>query len=374
MRILYGVCGEGAGHATRSKVVIEYLASRGHEVLVAASRQALELFDKAWRFKRDADVSPFAVLPIVGVGLRCVDGAIDLRASIEENARRLPAMLEQNADAWTAAQEFAPTAVISDYDFFACAFAHAHRLPVVSIDNAQIMSRCLHPPDIIHKNPLGFSALAIFTDWKHHACDAYVITSFYHPPVRPEHAATTTLVPPILRREVLAVLASPPPTGNHLLVYKTEIMNDTMVSASLAALPEQPFVVYGMSEAAALPRNAVRRSFSEAGFLRDLASARGVVSNGGMSLLGEALSLQKPVLAIPVGGHHEQILNACYLDRLGYGTWRDRLDAAALGAFVRDLPRHQRAIAASYPPHDRNVGLYATLERLFPSGAPGAYA
>ncbi|MGH9333683.1 MAG: glycosyltransferase family protein, partial [Vicinamibacteria bacterium] len=34
MRILYGVVGEGMGHATRSAVVIEHLLSAGHEVKV----------------------------------------------------------------------------------------------------------------------------------------------------------------------------------------------------------------------------------------------------------------------------------------------------------------------------------------------------
>ena len=32
MRILYGVVGEGMGHATRSRVVIAHLLEQGHEV------------------------------------------------------------------------------------------------------------------------------------------------------------------------------------------------------------------------------------------------------------------------------------------------------------------------------------------------------
>ena len=40
MRILYGVVGEGMGHATRSRVVIEHLLARGHEVRVVASGRA----------------------------------------------------------------------------------------------------------------------------------------------------------------------------------------------------------------------------------------------------------------------------------------------------------------------------------------------
>lgn len=39
MRILYGVAGEGMGHATRSRVVIDHL-TRHHEVEVVVSGRA----------------------------------------------------------------------------------------------------------------------------------------------------------------------------------------------------------------------------------------------------------------------------------------------------------------------------------------------
>ena len=40
LRVLYGVNGEGMGHATRSHVVIEALLAAGHDVRVVASGAA----------------------------------------------------------------------------------------------------------------------------------------------------------------------------------------------------------------------------------------------------------------------------------------------------------------------------------------------
>ena len=40
MRILYGVTGEGLGHAMRSRVLLDLLRADGHDVLVAASARA----------------------------------------------------------------------------------------------------------------------------------------------------------------------------------------------------------------------------------------------------------------------------------------------------------------------------------------------
>ena len=48
MRILYGVVGEGMGHATRSRVVIEHLLAAGHHVGVVASDRAFPFLARAF--------------------------------------------------------------------------------------------------------------------------------------------------------------------------------------------------------------------------------------------------------------------------------------------------------------------------------------
>src|SRR6185503_16142439 len=42
MKILYGVVGEGMGHAMRSRVVLEHLIAQGHDVHVIASQRAVD--------------------------------------------------------------------------------------------------------------------------------------------------------------------------------------------------------------------------------------------------------------------------------------------------------------------------------------------
>ena len=46
MKILYGVVGEGMGHATRSRVVLEHLRRSGHEVRIVASHGAATFLDR----------------------------------------------------------------------------------------------------------------------------------------------------------------------------------------------------------------------------------------------------------------------------------------------------------------------------------------
>ena len=46
MRVLYGVVGEGMGHATRSRVVLQHLVESGHEVEIMTSGRAKDFLAK----------------------------------------------------------------------------------------------------------------------------------------------------------------------------------------------------------------------------------------------------------------------------------------------------------------------------------------
>jgi uncharacterized protein (TIGR00661 family) len=109
--------------------------------------------------------------------------------------------------------------------------------------------------------------------------------------------------------------------------------------------------------------------FSETGFVDDLASCRAVVANGGFTLMSEAVYLHKPMLSIPVGGQFEQILNAHYLHRLGYGEWWETLDADLLTHFLANVPRYQRALEKYH--QDGNQKLLSALDEYLPAIAAG---
>ena len=401
MRILYGICGEGMGHATRSQVALQHLRSRGHEVLVAASDQALRVLRSGsssraaavpvetppsaaaaaalgeFSDETSASLSRYALGPytgplvaIVGLGMRCSDGGMDLRGTIEENAQRLPAMLRENAAAWAEAERFQPDAAITDYDSFVWFFAAAHRIPIVSIDNAQVLPRCIHRQDAFASYRDGMRALETFTMAKAPSAQHYVVTTFFYPPVKSQLRSSTTLVPPILRGEVLRALEAPRTTLDHVLVYKTGSLDDASVLSPLARVPEQRFLVYGLRGEAAVPPNVVAKPFDTSAFLADLATARAVIGNGGMSLLGEAFAFGKPVYVIPMRGQFEQVLNACYVEQLGYGTTSPTLEPDRLRAFLGNAEAHAKTISR-VPQHDRNERLYATLDALFPPRGRG---
>jgi uncharacterized protein (TIGR00661 family) len=351
VRVLYGVAGEGMGHATRSAVVAAHLVGRGHVVRFVASGRAA-----AFLRRRGADV-----VEILGLELRYTDGAVDLGGAVLHNAARLPSVLARAGAAWSAADAFAPDLVVTDFDSFAQAYAATRGLPLLAIDNLQAIDRLAHDPAVLGPSAVDIGPARAFVQAKGLGAAHHVVTTFFYPPVRPEYAATTTLVPPIVRAEV-AALGRPPPGGDHVLVYQTAL-GDTRLLATLASLPRERFVVYGLRRSGQPAPNVVLKDFDEAGFITDLARARAVIANGGMSLLGEAVCLGKPILSVPVRGHFEQGMNARYVAALGYGECHDAFDPGPLGAFLARTPAYASRLHAA-PAQRGNAILEDALDRL----------
>jgi uncharacterized protein (TIGR00661 family) len=353
MDILYGVVGEGMGHATRSRVILEHLVER-HEVRIVVSGRA-----HAYLSKRFPDA-----VEIQGLHMAYEANAVDRSRTAWELLNGLPSMLSRNVEEFLRMSEgFAPDAVVSDFESFAYAFGKLHDLPVISIDNMQVLDRCALDVEIPEAYAQDFRLAKAVVKGKLPGCHHYLVTSFFFPPVRKER---TTLFPPILRDEILR---ASPSRGDHLLVYQTSTTNDELLRVLREA--GVPCRVYGFRRSERLG-NVELRDFSEEGFVEDLASCRGVLASGGFSLMGEAVYLGKPLLAVPVRKQFEQVLNALYLRKLGYGEHHEALGPETVRAFVGRLDGYAENLARHR--QDGNTLILAALDRLLAEIARGAAA
>ena len=78
------------------------------------------------------------------------------------------------------------------------------------------------------------------------------------------------------------------------------------------------------------------------GFLQDLVNCKAIIANAGFSLVTEALHLGKPYLAIPVNHQFEQIFNAYWLDKMGYGAYWEDLNKERVESFLYNVPHSTR--------------------------------
>jgi uncharacterized protein (TIGR00661 family) len=350
MRILYGVVGEGMGHAIRSRVVLEHLFERGHEVEIMASGRAAE-------FLRKRVAEHGWVHRIHGLHIAYEDNRVDKSSTFWSNVLEGTAAVPRQVAAYLElVSDFRPEMVISDFESFTYYFAKTHRLPILSIDNMQVLNRCRIDDDVLEGHRAEFELAKAFVKSKLPFCDHYLIATFFRLPVR---KPDTSLFAPILRAEIIAAKPSP---GEHLLVYQTAEGYDSLVDTLQRTGLECR--VYGMRRGIKeeqVEGNLCYKPFSEAAFIEDLASARGVIAGGGFTLMGEAVYLRKPMLAVPIRGQFEQVLNARYLQKLGYGRAATALDdPSEIRAFIADLSRYQENLQ-SYT-QDGNRELLTALD------------
>ncbi len=346
MRILYGAVGEGLGHATRSGVVARHLLEQGHEVKMVASGRALPYLQ--------------AQLPDVeeiwGLSFALEHGSVSawktLTTNVRGGLRGVPADWRHGEQ---LARSYAPHLVIVDFDGFAYLFAKSHRIPVISVDNIQMVDRCRHDADLLRGIHKSYLAARAFVAAKVPHADHYLITTFFRPPVRKKR---TTLIPSILRGEILAARPEP---GEHLLVYGR--ISETAIGALEGS--GVPCLVYGARDGLTedvRERNLRYRPFANEAFVDDLRTCRGVVASAGYSLMSEAVYLRRPMLALPLAGQFEQEMNARYLERMAFGTAADSLDEAALERFLEREPMHEEALAGYL--QDGNRETLETVDRV----------
>jgi len=348
MKVLYGVTGEGMGHAMRSRVVLEHLLAAGHTLEIVASGRAADFLGK-----RFAGVST-----IHGLHMVLEENRVRRGKTLWSNVLKGVLGVPRNIAAYFALiDELEPEVVISDFESWSYFYGTTHRLPILSIDNMQVIHRCTLPEEIIDDNRVAFELTKAFIKTKLPGCDAYYITSFFRPPPR---KPDTYLFPPILRPEILAARPGP---GDHVLVYQSGA-NEALQTALAATGLECR--IYGMRPGLTQEaRDGKLRflPFSEAGFITDLATSRAVIAGGGFTLMGEAVFLKKPMLSIPLDGQFEQMLNARYLEREGYGMWTASVDdATVVPRFLERLPDCARALAGYH--QDGNRELLAAVDEF----------
>jgi len=358
MRILYGVTGEGMGHAMRSRVVLDALAKH-HEIQVVVSGRAAD-----YLAQRSSEV--LSVKKIWGYTLAYEENQLKKWRTVVQNLRGALTGLPKNIRAYLdVTEKFQPEVVITDFETWSYLYGLRHELPIISVDNMQIINRCMHAPELLAGCESDYRLTNAVVKAKIPGAFHYHITTFFYPPTRKPN---TSLHPPILRPEILAARSEP---GQHLLVYQT--------STSNRALPDilkrsgRECRIYGLRrdlKNELVDGNLRYRPFSEAGFIDDLRTAAGVVASAGFTLMGEAVYLRRPMLAVPIAGQFEQVLNARYLQQLGFGLAADEITPACLGQFIEALPEFQRNLGLYR--QDGNRELLASLSRTLAAavGAP----
>lgn len=346
MRILYGVNGEGMGHATRSQVVVESLLAE-HEVRVVASGAAYAYLS--------------GVLPdveeILGAKFVMEDGEIRRWATVRQNLADAAEGAPKSVRHWIAmTRAWQPEVVVTDFEPLSAIYARVARTPLIAVDNINMLDRCRHDEEILEDHRDDYAIARAVTRSMVPNAVRYIVTTFFRPPLAKNQ---TTLVPPILRN---AIVEAEPEQGEHLVVYSSGEEN-AMAALRASGIPCRVYGMRGGPAEGTTDGNLEFKPRSNEGFVEDLRTARGVVAGGGFSLMSEAVYLGKPMLAMPLFGQFEQTMNSRYLQREGYGLAATELTEATVERFLDGLDGYRDRLAG-YEQDGNEVTLKTIEERI----------
>ena len=352
--IFYSMAGEGRGHASRARAVVERIRDH-HRVVLVASDQAFEFLDPL--FARDPNVE---VKCIPGLRFHYTNGRLDLVKSIYLGLKyrsSLPRIVEELSD--TIRKE-KPDLAIADFEAALPRAAHACGVPVMSLDHQHFLTTY-----DLSSLPLSLSIYAQLMSIVVHMFrirpSKIVVSAFFRPPLRPNYEHVTQ-IGPLLRKEVLA---QRPHRGDYLLSYLRPLSEDQTLH--VLRTTNREVRVYGLGERPD-DGNLRFRAIHPRKFLDDLSGCQAVVSAAGNQLIGESLFLGKPFLALPERHHHEQRINSHFLKHMGCGDYSilDRFRPHHLRRFLRRLDSYERGLRFTRGQLDGTTAAVEAVESMLP--------
>ena len=318
--IFYGVQGEGLGHATRSKTIIEHLKKK-NDVYVFCGGRAYQYLVKHYN----------KVIRITSPHIFYHKNRASNFRTFLLNIIKIPHFIASYLSVRRIKKEKVPDLIITDFEPITNYFGLLHKIPTVSIDNQHVISKSeIDFPNSMKDQYIKTKLIIKLMIWK---ADRYFMMNFFFPPVKEKNCY---IVRPIIRQEIQRLR---PKRKNFILVYQTSFTDTELVPALIAT--GEKMVVYGYPKPGSAG-NVRFREFNESEFFHDLKSCKAVISNGGQSLMCEAIYLKKPILSVPIKNQFEQYVNAKYLERLGYGEYHETIDSEMINAFLTRLGSYEK--------------------------------
>lgn len=319
-RIVYSLAGEGRGHATRVRAVVEHLRHE-HEFTLLAPSVAYDFLAEVYAG------TEVQVRRIPGLLYQYRRRKFSYWKTTREAVRylmRFPRLVKSMRE---LLDEIQADLAITDFEPALPRAARKSGVPVISINHQHFLVSY----DLTGVPPSARFQAEVTAPLIHAYClraSARVVSAFYFPPLKRGYEdviQTGVLLRPEMRRS--------PDEGDHVLVYLRKFAEPNVMHALAECGREVR--IYGLGKR---PDDGNLKFFevSEQGFVQDLASCTALVSNAGNQLVGEALYLKKPVLAMPEYGLFEQQINGYFLKAGGGGETvaAEALDARILRRFL----------------------------------------
>jgi uncharacterized protein (TIGR00661 family) len=333
-KILYGLCGEGLGHASRSRILINHLKNK-HDIRIVAGGKAFSYmskeFDDVYEIESPHFVYKGNEVKLFLTILRMVFQTFIKSPSSFLKVRRI-------------IKEFKPDILITDAEPISFSASFFSSIKRVSIDNPQALLYRRYK--IKFGEYFAWFALFIVVKLSVFGADKYLIYDFSDEQIgNPK----VMFLKPLIQE---GILKQKPTYGNHIFVYQTSISTE-FITGILKKIDET-FVIYGFNKEL-VDENLIFKRFNEDDFYHDIASAKAVVANGGFTVLSEALYLKKPIFSLPIRHQFEQVINGQFIEKLGAGVHKMDFCKEDLEDFLQNLNFYKKNLKSYNPGNQKET-------------------
>ena len=334
-KILYGVAGQGAGHSIRSYEVISYLKNQGHDVKIVSHDTGFENLSK-----------DFEVEEIAGLNFYYKNNQVKYFRTLLVNQLKFFKLSKGFKKIVKIINSFQPDVVITDFEPLTALAANYKKVKLLSIDNQHTISNA--KIEVPKKYFISYFLARLAINLIIPKASAYFSISFFFPKVTHKK---TRLFHPIVRSDIYKLATA---KEDYIFVYSTSKAEKL---SEVLKKTDQKYIIYGYDKEE-VDGNLTYRKADKQKFAQELARAKAVIASAGFTLISEALYLKKPYLAIPVEKQFEQIVNAYYLKKLGYGNYFDEIDLTNIKSFIDNIDKYNAKLA-NYKSQDNSKLLEA---------------
>jgi len=333
-KILYGLCGEGLGHASRSRILINHLKNK-HDIRIVAGGKAFSYmskeFDDVYEIESPHFVYKGNEVKLFLTILRMVFQTFIKSPSSFLKVRRI-------------IKEFKPDILITDAEPISFSASFFSNIKRVSIDNPQALLYRRYK--IKFGEYFAWFALFIVVKLSVFGADKYLIYDFSDEQI---DNPKVMFIKPLIQE---GILKQKPTYGNHIFVYQTSISTE-FITGILKKIDET-FIIYGFNKEL-VDENLIFKRFNEDDFYHDIASAKAVVANGGFTVLSEALYLKKPIFSLPIRHQFEQAINGQFIEKLGAGVYKIDFCQEDLEDFLQNLNFYKKTLKSYSPGNQKET-------------------
>lgn len=311
-RVAYFLAGEGRGHATRARTVVQELLNNGHEVSIQTGDDGYQFLVECFC---DTEGVAFFEMPVLHF--------IYKKRGKMKKVSPWKTFLAAARFYWKMGGEvkrlaeclgsFEPDVFITDFEPLAWRVARRLGKPVLTLDNQHFFRYVKHSQLPLYQWPftwlIGLICALMCPSERAMLISKYVPDSY----VRPR--ANLHMIGPLIRPEVKRFEASEEVgSGGFALAYLRPSIADEVLKCLHAS--GRRVRVYGLGERPADGNVSFEKTSGE-GFARDLILSECVVASAGNQSIGECLYLRKPLFLIPEPGQMEQQINVTLARRFG---------------------------------------------------------